>query len=47
MEQAYKMVLDIIKTILETDEYIDRKVILKICKIALGEGEEEEEEIEL
>lgn len=41
MEQAYKMIIDIIKTILETDEYADRKVLLAICKTALGEGEEE------
>lgn len=43
MEQAYKMILDILKTILETVEDVDREVLLEICKTALGEDEEDAE----
>ena len=42
MEQAYKMILKMIITLIENDEYLDRKVIKNICEIALGDDEDGE-----
>lgn len=44
MEQRYKMALEAILTLIENDQYADKKVIRAICEVALGSGNTEESE---
>lgn len=41
MEQRYKMAVEAIKTLIEYDEYPDKKVIKAICDTALNVRKED------